>query len=98
MANTLVFPYFLYAKFISRFLAPAWADRLPLGAYARWIARREFAFFRQVAFDQIVTPQTVYFRRSEIEDWLRDARVEAGSAYVVMRNGNSWKFGGRRAL
>ena len=33
-------------------------------------------------------------RNPAVEEWLGDPRVEAGSAYVIMRNGNSWKFGG----
>jgi hypothetical protein len=37
----------------------------------------------------------VYLDRATIERWLADnAAVEPGSAYVTMRNGNSWKFGG----
>ena len=33
---------------------------LPLYDYSQWIAQREYAFFRHVAFDQLVTPQTAY--------------------------------------
>jgi hypothetical protein len=36
----------------------------------------------------------VYIDRATVERWLSDPRVEPGSTYVVMRNGNSWKFGG----
>ena len=76
--------------------APAW---LPLRDYSLWIARREFAFFRHVAFDQLVTPQTAYIRREEIERWLAQVPgIAAGSGYVILRNGNSWKFGGTRSL
>ncbi len=97
MENTLVFPYFVNVKLVSRALPPYRADRQPLGAYARWIARREFDCFRQVAFDQIGTPQTLYFRREDIDAGQTDLQVEPGSAYIVMRNGKSWKFGERRA-
>lgn len=69
---------------------------LPLQEYACWISRREFAFFHHVAFDQLVTPQTLYLRRSEVEDWLRHPLVDSESTYVLARNGNSWKFGGCR--
>ena len=63
------------------------------------IARRGFAFFRHVAFDQLITPQTVYLSRAEIERWLSAHAnlIERGSTYVIFRNGNSWKFGGRKA-
>jgi SAM-dependent methyltransferase len=96
VATALVAPYFIYAKLLAR-LPRRWAEAMPLGLYSLWIARRNFAFFRHVAFDQIVTPQTLYIRRGEIESWLADPRVEPGSTYVILRNGNSWKFGGRRA-
>ena len=52
------------------------------------------AFFRHVAFDQLVTPRTVYIDRATIVRWLRHGSIEPGSTYVLMRNGNSWKFGG----
>jgi SAM-dependent methyltransferase len=94
VATPLVAPYFLYAKLLS--VLPRWAflGRLPLYEYSLWIARREFAFFRHVAFDQLVTPRTAYLERATVEKWLADPRVAAGSGYIVMRNGNSWKFGG----
>ena len=96
LATPLVFPYYLYAKLLAAL--PRWKAlaALPLYEYSLWIARREYAFFRHVAFDQLVTPQTVYVDRPTIEAWLRDERVDPQSAYVIMRNGNSWKFGGRR--
>jgi hypothetical protein len=69
---------------------------LPLYEYSLWIAQREFAFFRHVAFDQLVTPRTVYLDRRTLEAWLAEnERIAPGSTYVTMRNANSWKFGGR---
>lgn len=95
LALPLVTPYYLYAK-VAR-LVPALTRRLPLGAYTLWIARERFAFFHHVAFDQLVTPRTVYLRRETVDEWLRDPRVDPASTYVIHRNRNSWKFGGRRA-
>jgi SAM-dependent methyltransferase len=96
IATPLVVPYFLYAKLLAALPRWNWLRRLPLYEYSLWIAQREFAFFRHVAFDQLVTPQTVYVDRATIEAWLRsDARIDPASTYVVFRNGNSWKFGGR---
>jgi SAM-dependent methyltransferase len=95
LATPLVFPYFLYAKTLRALQRPS-LRRLPLYDYSLWIAERGFAFFRHVAFDQLVTPQTVYLRRSTVEDWLRAADVDPASTYVIFRNGNSWKFGGRK--
>lgn len=102
IATPLVAPYFLYAK------AMRVLDRiggktmrrvlgaLPLYEYSLWIARRGFGFFRHVAFDQLVTPQTIYVSRDMIERWLKaNPRIDQGSTYVILRNGNSWKFGGR---
>ena len=94
VALPLVTPYFAYAKLIRH--VPRLARQLPLGEYTLWIARERFRFFHHVAFDQLVTPRTVYLRRSEIEEWLRDPRVDPSSVYVIHRNGNSWKFGGKR--
>lgn len=97
VATPAVAPYYLHAKLIGLLgtSAPAW---LPLRDYSLWIARREFAFFRHVAFDQLVTPQTAYIRREEIERWLAQVPgIAAGSGYVILRNGNSWKFGGTRS-
>lgn len=98
VATPLTLPYFIYAKTLVRL--PRWRpiERLPLHAYSLWIGRREFGFFRHVAFDQLVTPQTTYLRKKTIEAWLEaSADLEPGSTYIVMRNGNSWKFGGRVA-
>jgi SAM-dependent methyltransferase len=95
VATPLAVPFFLYAQTLA-VLPPPLASRLPLSAYCRWIARRELAFFRHVAFDQLVTPRTTYLAKATVEAWLREEpAVEPGSAYVEMRNGNSWKFGGR---
>ena len=102
IATPLVAPYYLYAKLLSATSkhAPQWLNHalkhLPLHDYSRWIATRDFPFFRHVAFDQLVTPQTRYISREEVQGWLdRQPRIVPGSTYVIQRNGNSWKFGGR---
>jgi SAM-dependent methyltransferase len=94
LATPLVFPYYLYAKLLYALPRWRWLRTAPLYDYSMWIAEREFAFFRHVAFDQLVTPRTVYLSRATLEGWLQDPRIAPGSTYVVMRNGNSWKFGG----
>ncbi len=96
VALPLVFPYYLWAKIMRLF--PSLLRRLPLGAYTGWISRERFRFFHHVAFDQLVTPQTAYLRRTEVAQWLRDSRVDPATTYIELRNGNSWKFGGRRAI
>jgi SAM-dependent methyltransferase len=96
VAAPLAVPFFLYAKMITTLRPIALFRAFPLADYCRWISGREFAFFRHVAFDQLVTPQTTYLRRREIETWLAcHAEIDPGSIYIIMRNGNSWKFGGR---
>lgn len=96
VATPLVVPYFLYAKLLWGLPGFSWLRKLPLYAYSLWIAERDFAFFRHVAFDQLVTPQTAYLERPTIEGWLRDdPRIAPGSTYIIFRNGNSWKFGGK---
>lgn len=96
VATPLAVPFFLYAKLVDLLKNVPGAHRLPLSSYCQWIARREFSFARHVAFDQLVTPQTTFFDKATIENWLA-ARptIDRGSTYVVLRNGNSWKFGGR---
>lgn len=94
IATTLVVPFYIYAHLVSQSKI---FKKLPLYEYSRWISNREFGFFRHVAFDQLVTPQTVYISRETIETWLRESEdVDHDSAYVIFRNGNSWKFGGQR--
>lgn len=102
IATPLVAPYYIYAKSLSAASrhAPQWLQHLlmhlPLHDYSRWISARDFAFFRHVAFDQLVTPQTRYISRTEVQAWLDgEPSVDPASTYVVQRNGNSWKFGGR---
>lgn len=99
VALPLVVPYFLVVKIlnaIGAFRRDGVARRLPLFEYSRWISTRPFSFFHHVAFDQLVTPQTRYLSRKEIEDWLNSPLVDPDSVYLFFRNGNSWKFGGRR--
>jgi SAM-dependent methyltransferase len=96
MATPLVLPYYFYAKAVSRLGRFSWIRKLPLYEYSCWISRRNFSFFRHVAFDQLVTPQTAYISRAVIEAWLAGYdTVDGDSVYIMMRNGNSWKFGGR---
>jgi SAM-dependent methyltransferase len=97
LATPLVIPYFFYAKALRALPRWGWLRAAPLYDYSLWIAEREFAFFRHVAFDQLVTPRTVYLPRATIERWLAENPALApGSSYILMRNGNSWKFGGAR--
>lgn len=98
IATPVVVPYFIYAKLVSALSKVPFVKKLPLFEYSCWIAKRDFAFFRHVAFDQLVTPQTAYISRAEVERWLSEAAedIEPGSTYIIFRNGNSWKFGGQR--
>jgi len=95
VALPLSVPYFAYAKSLRR-VPERLAERLPLGPYSRWIGERGFGFFHHVAFDQLVTPQTTYIPRATVERWLRHPDVDQATTYIIHRNGNSWKFGGRR--
>lgn len=96
IATPLVFPYYLYAKLLNIIPRFSWLKILPLYEYSLWIAKREFVFFRHVAFDQLVTPQTTYISRATIESWLQNTEIDQKSTYIIMRNGNSWKFGGKK--
>lgn len=98
VATPLAVPFYFYAKILRAFIGKR-AGALksaPLRDYCLWIAPRKFTFFRHVAFDQLVTPQTAYIKREQIDNWLSSApEIELGSTYIVFRNGNSWKFGGK---
>jgi len=97
-ATPLVVPFYLYAKLMKLLPKIALFKKLPLYEYALWIAEREFAFFRHVAFDQLVTPQTAYIPKATIEQWLTSRKeIDQKTTYIIMRNGNSWKFGGKIA-
>lgn len=94
VATPMVVPYFIYAKLLRMFENARWLRKLPLFDYSQWIAQRDFAFFRYVTFDQLVTPQTMYPERTTIAHWLaQHPRVVPGSTNVIFRNGNPWKFG-----
>lgn len=95
IAMPLSIPFFLYSNFcrlIHHFIKKA---PLPLFDYMLWVSKRDFRFHHHVAFDQLVTPMTHYIRKETIEAWLNDPKVEKGSSYVIFRNGNGWKFGGK---
>ncbi len=99
IALPMVTPYFLYAKFLraTGLLRLDALKFLPLFDYTRWIAGERFGFFHHVAFDQLVTPRTDYISRERVEGWLKRPEIDPKSKYVILRNGNSWKFGGSRA-
>jgi SAM-dependent methyltransferase len=94
VATPLAVPFYVYAKTLRLLRQARWLRRVPLRDYCLWIAQREFAFFRHVAFDQLVTPQTTYLDRSTIARWLNHPKILPGSTYIIFRNSNSWKFGG----
>lgn len=95
-ATPLVIPYYLYAKAISLLKNISLFKKLPLYEYSLWISKREFSFFRHVAFDQLVTPQTAYIKKETLENWLSFyPEIDRNSTYIIMRNGNSWKVGGK---
>ncbi len=96
VAFPLAIPFFAVSHAVGALPRGGWTDRIPLADYFRWIGQREFAFHHHVAFDQLVTPQTRYLKRSEIEEWLAEAGVAVRDTYVLARNGNSWKFGGTK--
>jgi len=98
VATPLALPFYVYGKTIGALtFLRHFKNYLPLYSYMRWIGPREFGFYRHVAFDQLVTPQTTFITRAEIDDWLASSlEILPGSTYCIFRNGNSWKFGGRK--
>lgn len=95
LAAPLAALFYLYAKTVRLLRNVPGIKIAPLYQYSIWIAEREYTFFHHVAFDQLVTPATVYISQATIRSWLRThPRVDPTKTYVSMRNGNSWKFGG----
>jgi SAM-dependent methyltransferase len=94
IATPLVLPFFIYAKLLRILRHVSWMRKAPLFDYGIWIAQRPFSFFRHVAFDQLLAPQTRYVEKTTVESWLKHPRVVTESSYIIFRNGNSWKFGG----
>lgn len=96
IAAPLAVPFFFYAKILFTLKKVFLLRCLPLFEYCKWIASRDFHFFRHVTFDQLVTPQTTYIDRNTVVQWLASSpAVDQSSTYIIMRNGNSWKFGGK---
>lgn len=98
IATPLAVPFYLYGKTIKSIpFFKRFRSSLPLYDYMQWIGMREFGFFRHVAFDQLVTPQTTFLSKGEVEQWLSShSDISQNSVYCIFRNGNSWKFGGRK--
>jgi SAM-dependent methyltransferase len=94
VATPMAVPFYLLANAVAKSNAFA---KFPMYEYFCWISKREFAFFRHVAFDQLVTPQTAYIAKESIEKWLNESDdIDQESKYIIFRNGNSWKFGGKK--
>jgi SAM-dependent methyltransferase len=92
LALPLAVPFFLASQGVKRLPRTPFTRLGPLAGYLRWIADYRFAFHHHVAFDQLVSPRTVYLRRETIAAWL--ARLDLEKTYLLPRNGNSWTFGG----
>lgn len=96
IATPFVAPYYIYAKIVSLLKGNFLIRKLPLYEYSLWISKRNFHFFRHVAFDQLVTPQTAYIKKDVIKKWFESfPEIDKENTYIIMRNGNSWKFGGK---
>lgn len=96
IATPLVIPYYIYSKILARLSNLPGIFVMPLYEYSVWIAKRDFFFFRHVAFDQLVTPQAKFIKKSTVQYWLAmHPEVDKSSIYVNSRNGNSWIFGGK---
>lgn len=97
VALPLTLPFFLYSNLCKLLHGIAGKKiPLPLFDYMLWISKRDFSFHHHVAFDQLVTPTTWYISRKRVEEWLKHPDIEPGSEYIIFRNKNGWKFGGRK--
>lgn len=99
IAVAAVAPYWMYAKLLAKFKRLTWLRKLPMYQYSIWISKENFAFFRHMAFDQLIAYRTTYIRRSTIEAWLASYEtIVKDTIYVIQRNGNSWKFGAKTKM
>lgn len=94
VALPLSVPFYLMSQAARSIKNEQLLSCLPLGGYLGWIGRYSFKFHFHVAFDQLVTPQTTYIKKETIEGWLNSPDI--CDAYIIRRNGNSWKMGGRK--
>ena len=61
-----------------------------------WIGKEPFKYFRHTAFDALIAHRTTYISQSTLVDWLASyAVIDKSTVYIIQRNGNSWKFGGK---
>jgi SAM-dependent methyltransferase len=96
IALPLSIPFYFYGKLCSLLKKFGFSNlSIPLFDYMIWVSKRDFRFHHHVAFDQLVTPTTHYFKRGRIEKWLEHPEIDPSSIYIKFRNGNGWKFGGR---
>ena len=56
--------------------------------------RRGFKGWVAQIFDQLNAPLAAYFRKSDVEGWMRHLRL--AHCYTFFRNQNTWNFGGRK--
>lgn len=94
IALPLSVPFYLVSRTVALLKDNSLIKRMPLYSYLKWISDRDFRFHHHVAFDQLVSPRTIYIGRNTIDAWLGDPDIQ--DKYVIFRNGNSWKFGGRK--
>jgi SAM-dependent methyltransferase len=69
--------------------------RLFYADYLRYIAEFPFREVHTIVYDHLTAPTAFYIRRSELERWFRDARLE--DVVIAWHNRNSWRGFGRVA-
>lgn len=96
IASALARIFFIYAKTLNSSKNLSLIQNMPEYQYSLWISKREFKFFHHVIFDQLISPRTSYLDKKTVQSWLKSPEINQESTYLIMRNGNSWKFGGRK--
>ena len=86
----VVYAPFFYAKSLR-----GWASRnLFYFDFVMLCFRRGFRGWVAQIFDQINAPLAAYFRKPDVEAWIRELRLV--DCYTFFRNQNTWNFGGRK--
>ena len=96
VATPLSILLFMYVRITVKPLLKKIFWRMPLYKYCTWLNKRGYKFVHHVVTDQLISPRTVYIRKEIIEQWFRStSRIQMSTTYIIKRNGNSWKFGGK---
>ena len=87
--------FFTYAKVVARMRGHHLTSRVLFFLYFQWMVRPNLRRSWRVVFDRLVTPRTRYIEGNMREPGFSGTSVNSDSTYIIMCNGDSWKFSGK---